>query len=400
MVAGDGVEQEAGRALVVDDNEMNRDILARRLSRQGLAVVTANNGKEALATLHREPFDIVLLDIMMPEMDGYEVLRRMREDEELRTVRVIMITAIDAVDSVVKCIELGADDYLTKPFNPVLLKARIESSLARKRLEDATRLYAQALERDLEIGRTIQAGFLPDEVPVVDGWDIAAGFHAARQVAGDFYDFFRVDGGLGIVIADVCDKGVGAALFMALFRSLIRATATQADMPATGEAVAAPLTGEGTLRRTIHVTNDYIARTHGRANMFATVFFAVLDPVSGALDYANCGQEAPIILSPAGTDTRLTPTGPAVGMLPDLDFAVRRVSLPPGTTLVAFTDGVTEARAVDGAFFGEQRLRAALQPPPRSAATAVTSIEAALFAHVQGAPQSDDVTLLAVHRSP
>jgi sigma-B regulation protein RsbU (phosphoserine phosphatase) len=383
VVDENGVAREAGRVLVVDDVEMNRDILARRLTRQGFAVVTASNGREALAALHDERFDIALLDIMMPEMDGYEVLRRMQEDSELRTVRVIMISAIDAVDSVVKCVELGADDYLTKPFNPVLLKARIDSSLARKRLE---------------------AGFLPDELPAVDGWDVAAGFHSARQVAGDFYDFFRVDGGLGIVIADVCDKGVGAALFMALFRSLIRATATQ-EGSTGGEEGLPGGAGDGsaaerTLAHTIRVTNDYIARTHSKANMFATLFFAVLEPANGTLAYVNCGQEAPIVVSPSGSEARLAPTGPAVGMLPDLEFAVRTTSLPPGATLVAFTDGVTEARAADGDFFGEERLLAALRPPPRSAAKAVEDVEAAMLAHVQGAPQSDDVTLLAVHRAP
>src|SRR5439155_21304688 len=119
------------------------------------------------------------------------------------------------------------------------------------------RLFAKSLERELEIGREIQAGFLPDALPAAAGWELAARFVPARQCAGDFYDAFALPGGgLGLVVADVCDKGVGAALFMALFRSLLRATATEG----TAGVARADL-----LERTVRLTNDYIARTHGRA---------------------------------------------------------------------------------------------------------------------------------------
>ncbi len=128
---------DAGFVLVVDDNEMNRDMLSRRLQRQGCEVMVAEDGQNALDLLQEHPFDLVLLDIMMPRMNGYEVLERMRSDPHLRFVPVIMISAVDELDSVVKCIELGADDYLFKPFNPVLLKARVSASLEKKRLYTA-----------------------------------------------------------------------------------------------------------------------------------------------------------------------------------------------------------------------------------------------------------------------
>src|SRR4029077_3292486 len=212
------------------DVEMNRDLLARRLQQQGHTVSLAENGRRALEMLRAQEFDLVLLDIMMPEMDGYQVLGEMMGDAALKHVPVIMISAVTEMDSVVKCIEIGATDYLPKPFNAVLLKARVVSTLEKKRLRDKERLYAKSLERDLEIGREIQKSFLPEELPRVAGWEIAARFRPARQVAGDFYDAFALpsSGRIGLVIADVCDKGVGAALFMALFRSLLRATATGA----------------------------------------------------------------------------------------------------------------------------------------------------------------------------
>lgn len=134
---------ETGHILVVDDNRLNRLKLERSLEKQGHTVETAEDGVQALETLHRKPFDVVLLDIMMPVMDGYTVLETMKEDAELRRIPVIVISALDELDSAVRCIEMGAEDYLPKNFNPVFLKARIESSLRRKKLRDLEQAYLQ-----------------------------------------------------------------------------------------------------------------------------------------------------------------------------------------------------------------------------------------------------------------
>lgn len=130
------MSEQSATILVVDDNEMNRDMLARRLERQNYRTVMADNGQRALDLLHEQPFDLVLLDIMMPKMNGYEVLETVKADENLKNTPIIMISAVDDLDSVVKCIEMGAEDYLFKPFNPVLLRARINASLERKRIMD------------------------------------------------------------------------------------------------------------------------------------------------------------------------------------------------------------------------------------------------------------------------
>lgn len=119
--------------LVVDDNEMNRDMLSRRLQRQKYEVIVAIDGEQALTVIKEHSFDLVLLDIMMPTLSGYEVLERLKSDDETRHIPVIMISAVDDLDSVVRCIELGAEDYLFKPFNPVLLKARVGASIRKNR---------------------------------------------------------------------------------------------------------------------------------------------------------------------------------------------------------------------------------------------------------------------------
>jgi adenylate cyclase len=133
---GDHPAQSRGVILVVDDNAENRDMLARRLSRQGYAVLTAAGGRAALETLAARPLDLVLLDVMMPDLDGYAVLQRLKADPTFRDIPVLMISALDELDSVVRCIQLGAEDYLSKPFEPVLLQARIGACLEKKRLHD------------------------------------------------------------------------------------------------------------------------------------------------------------------------------------------------------------------------------------------------------------------------
>lgn len=127
---------ESALILVVDDNEMNRDMLSRRLNRLGHETIVAEDGEKALQVIQEQLFDLVLLDIMMPILNGYDTLERIKSDETMRHIPVIMISAVDDLDSVVRCIEMGAEDYLFKPFNPVLLKARVGASLEKNRLRN------------------------------------------------------------------------------------------------------------------------------------------------------------------------------------------------------------------------------------------------------------------------
>jgi sigma-B regulation protein RsbU (phosphoserine phosphatase) len=377
-----------GRLLVVDDSEANRDLLVRRLEPQGYDVATAANGREALERLAADPFDVVLLDIMMPELNGYQVLEQLRGEAGLPAVRVIMLSALDETESVVRCLELGADDYLTKPFNAALLRARVESSLARKRLRDREQVHARSLERELEIGREIQAEFLPPALPSIEGWEFAACLRSARQVGGDFYDAFPIDGSgrVGLAVADVCDKGVGAALFMALYRTMLRVGAGRNGA------------GRGDPSTVVRLANDYIATVHGHSNMFATMFFAILDPANSLLSFVNAGHEPPLVKRAGGRCERLEPTGPAVGLLPGAEFRTEVVRLESGDLTLAFSDGVTEARGADGSMYGDERLQEQVVTHTGSAGALLARVEADLARYVGDAPASDDVTMLALRR--
>jgi DNA-binding response OmpR family regulator len=157
-----------GKVLVVDDNDLNRDLLSRRLKRQGHAVAVAINGGRALEMLRAERFDLVLLDVLMPETNGYQVLRQLKADAALRDIPVIIISALDEIDSVVRCIELGAEDYLPKPFNPVLLRARIGACLEKKRLRDQEVAYLRDVARVTTAAAAVESGaFEPEQLDAV-----------------------------------------------------------------------------------------------------------------------------------------------------------------------------------------------------------------------------------------
>ena len=385
------------RILIVDDEPFNIDYLEQELEELDYEILSACDGPQALAQVEDGSPDLILLDIMMPGMDGFEVLSRLKTDPSHRDIPVIVISANNAMPSVIQGIQLGAEDYLPKPFEPALLKARIASCLEKKRLRDLQKLYLKSLQRELEIGREIQQGFLPAEMPRVPGWEIAACFQAAREVAGDFYDGFLLpDGALVCIVGDVCGKGVGAALFMTLFRSLIRATCTTDYF--LGKAVQYALTPADRLRHVITFTNEYITGTHAEANMFATIFIGMFDLQTGGLTYINAGHEPPLLLKAACPPEPLRPTGPAVGIIPAAGYSTKEASLQPGNVLFAFTDGITDAVNPENIRFGAERLADLLQGPLTSSARLLASIQEELGQFIGSADPFDDITMVGIKR--
>ncbi|MFF5015658.1 PP2C family protein-serine/threonine phosphatase [Streptomyces sp. NPDC001165] len=305
-------------------------------------------------------------------------------------------------------------DYLVPPFLPALVGARLTNCseravLGRTVQETDARTELIRYERELEIGREIQAGFLPEDLPVPEGWEIDVRFRPARQVAGDFYDVFELvhRRRLAIVVADVCDKGVGSALFMALIRSLLRHTAENSGLQhlvAAGSSLAADrsgirIVGATPLLTAVSATNGYLTRNHLSQGYFATLFFSVLDPATGSLVYINGGHNPPLLLdADGGAPIPLEVTGPAVGVLPDSSFSLGYAQLDPGDTLFAYTDGVPEARCPHGGFLGEERMLRLLSGPALRGKDLVERLDTAVRAHTGDGEQHDDVTMLALHR--
>ena len=303
---------------------------------------------------------------------------------------------------------------------PIGFRGILFDVTATKQNETALIQAKEKAEKELEIAREIQNSFLVEDYPQPDGWEIATLIRPARQVSGDFYDVFPITTSrqIALIMADVCDKGVGAAMYMAIFRSLLRAFSDQqyiirwSGVPNprvnAGEAIESPThtfrrdallaSGAPSLKNAIDLTNNYIATQHGNSNMFATVFFGLLDPSDGSLVYINAGHEAPLLISNGAVKTSLLPTGPAVGMLPNMDFKIESVRLAPGDSLLLYTDGVTDALNSNHARFSEERLISAATHPSNSAQSQLQGIVSAVDTHIAGREQYDDITLLAVQR--
>ena len=276
------------------------------------------------------------------------------------------------------------------------LAASMSVALENARLWEQEKLHRKALEREFEIGREIQAGFLPDTLPQPHGWEIAASLRSAREVAGDFYDVFELtDGTIGLVIADVCDKGLGAALFMTLFRSLIRALSSMSTLALP--ELTGGLTTSKRLKNAVSLTNNYVAVTHDKTSMFATIFLGILDPRTGVLAYVNGGHVPPMLINQHGVREILKRTGPAVGVILDADFAIREVVMEHGDILFGYTDGLTDAANAAGEFFSEMRLVPCMlgSQPLASMLEQVLKLEEDFST---GTQQVDDITLLAVRR--
>lgn len=314
----------------------------------------------------------------------------------------------------------GGFDYVTPPFAPSLLRTRLTTCWERGQLtmaveEMATAASLRTYERDLSIAHEIQSGFLPDDLPTPQGWEVAARFRPARLVAGDFYDVFELVGGqrLALIVADVCDKGIGAALFMALIRTMLRNTAEQAGAwdlhgppdppgtPGTTPVLGASLSvGAGPLLQAVSGTNSYMARHHRRQGYFCTLFFGILDPFSGSFVYINGGHNPAVLARADGSHTLLSPTGPAVGMFARSSYLLGEARLDPGDLIFMYTDGVTESRNAAGDFFGMDRTLRVVTRPARTAGELIEAVDMELKRYASGADQHDDITMLALRRSP
>ncbi len=244
-------------------------------------------------------------------------------------------------------------------------------------------LARQRMEKELQLGHELQASLIPFTAPSLDGWEFATWWHPAREVSGDFYDFIWLDGDLGAIVADVADKGVQAALFMALTRSTVRASLHALRQPAAGIAEA----------------NRLIAQDATRG-MFVTLCYAHFRPESGAVTYVNAGHNPPFwIQAEEGSTAELDPTGTFLGYDVGLPFEARTIDLPPGDIIVIYTDGITEAMSQERVQFGEERFQRELMRVARLPAAGILEhIQETIRVHIGDAPQSDDITLVIAKR--
>lgn len=391
-VAGRTKASRPERILVVDDIDDNRQLLVRRLEREGFHDIgLAADGEEALSLLRAHPFDLVLLDIMMPKLDGYQVLERLRTEGRLHELPVIVISAHNEIDSAVRCIQLGAIDYLPKPFNATLLRARVSTSLEQKRLRDQVRAHLTRLENELDAARTLQMSMVPRDFPtptVEFPVEVFAMMEPAREVGGDLYDFFPTpDGRFAFLIGDVSGKGVAAAMFMARTKNLFRLATNMASGDVSPAEIVTRVNHE------LCEGNDTM--------MFVTLYFGILDPGTGDLEFCNAGHDAPYRLGDGKAVLEEGVQGMALGLDPTWRYETSELSLIRGEGLYLYTDGITEAADTEYALFTKQRLQYVLKrgtdAPLDKLIGAVTE---AVKDFIRGAEQSDDITAMAIRLLP
>jgi len=388
------INQKA-RILVVDDVPENRDLLMRRLQRLGFSAIDqAANGIEALAAIAATSYDLVLLDIMMPELDGFGVLEALKKDGRINDLPVIVISALNEIEPVVRCIELGADDFIFKPFNPTLLRARVLATLEKKQMRDLTREELRRKQSELNEARTLQLSLVPPRFAgTMAGRPLAIDvvLEPAKEVGGDLVDHFLIGPDLVVLaLGDVSDKGAGAALMMARTHAMTRALAGRPD---AAELFGAP-------ERAVGLLNAALAEGNSGC-MFVTFLLATLHVASGRLTYVRAGHIPPYHRNADGALVRLDRlSGPPLGLDENAAYKPDTVSLSPGDRLLVVTDGFTEANDPDGVLYGDQRVTefvASLQPsepePLQRLLVDVRQFEA-------GRPASDDTAAILLSLGP
>lgn len=374
------------KILVVDDEPDLEPLMLQRMRRpirQGKYLFTfAANGLEALEKLRTDDeIDMVISDINMPKMDGLTLLNQIPEVDP--NIRAVIVSAYGDMDNIRTAMNRGAFDFVTKPIDFKDLQVTIDRTLRhleewREVLESRDQLVS--IQNELSIASKIQQSILPTEFPENSNYAVYGHMEPARNVGGDFFDVINLDKGqLGIAIADVSDKGVPAALFMMSSRTLLKGNAISFGNP--GQVLTE-------VNRLLVENNE--------AAMFISVLYAIFDPATGVLTYANGGHNPPLVLRSDGSSTLLPLTGGiALGVVPDFQFELESVTLEPGDTVVLYTDGVTEAINADFEEFGMDRLEdlcaGQIGKRPEEANGAIFK---GVKDFVGDAPQFDDITCM------
>ena len=416
--------------LVVDDDMDILELLKMSLESDGFKVRTATDGYSGLQSARMNPPDLILLDVMMPQKDGFEVIQELKESEETQAIPVILLTARGQTEDKVRGLDTGADDYITKPFDLREVTARIETVLGRTRpikyINPLMRTMGdgfseegvQQLAGHLRTAAAIQKKLLPEKLPSLQGYDLAALLQSSTAVSGDFYDFIPLsETQFGIVLGDVKGNGIPAALLMVMIRTALRLLCQEEALPAS------------VLKR----INDLLVRDTD-VDLFATMIYGILDTQASTFTYSNGGHCYPLHRKnfhvPCYTNdgeksqledfknTRgsresttidfLETGGMLVGAFDHAEFASETCFLERGDILLFYTDGITETEAQESLhptetasedmFYGEERLVACLSENATLTAKALCQTVVSDLARFSGSTQPNDDRALVVIR--
>ena len=366
--------------LLVDDEEDNLYTCGYLLRELGHQVVTATNGEEALAKAREIHPDLILMDVMMPGMDGYQATEALKKDDATRAIPIILLTAKRTTEDIVHGLELGADDYIPKPFEQAELQARVGAWIRFGELQE--RLLEARLEEELAIARQIQQSLLPKEIPQVPGYEFAARYIPCEQVGGDYYDFLRLDEGhLAVVMADVEGHGLGAAMYMSSFSTALRSEIRHGF----------------SLNKVMYDLNNFVCEELTDLTAMPIVY-ALLNLPIRTVSYVNAGHEFPLLLRAQGEECdELESTGLVLGVAEDMEYNEVHLPLGEGDLLVFFTDGLTDQVSPADEYFGKERLRALMREQRGlSAEEFSAALQEAVTQHRGQAVQNDDIAYVVL----
>ena len=343
------------RILVVDDNEMNRDMLSRRLRKQGYELDTAPGGREALEAIEKNEPDVVLLDIMMPGMDGFEVLQKIRETRSPSELPVIMATAKDEGTDIVKALELGANDYVTKPFDYPVVRARVATQVQLKQSGEELRASHDRMARDLAAAARIQRSLLPQAAPASEGFGFCWHYRPCDELAGDALNVVKLENGQIIFyLIDVSGHGVPSALLsVSVVHSLHPAPGPASVIwkRKTDDSGFEPRSPAEVVQR---LNALYPIMDNG--GLYFTMVYGLLDPENGTVHWVSAGHPLPILVRADGSAEEIGKPNTPVGMMPDLEYSTSECTLSGGDRIYLYSDGLTEVFDDEEEMFGEERL--------------------------------------------
>ncbi|HEY6290017.1 MAG TPA: SpoIIE family protein phosphatase [Terriglobia bacterium] len=378
-------DNDDGKLLLVVDDSPSHIHMVRSILKDDYKIRIATSGAQALDLARSEPMpDLILLDVMLPDMNGYEVCQGLKANQETRDIPVMFLTLKMEVADEARGFEVGAVDYIHKPFSPPIVKARVRTHLL---LREANRKLAQQLSdinNELEMARQVQFAILPSATPKIRGLNIAARYIPMTSVAGDFYDFIVVDEAhLGVLIADVSGHGLPSALIASMLQS-----ALAAQSPHAADAA-----------RVLRGLNQALVGKF--QSHFVTAAYLFLDLQKGVGNYAGAGHPPLLVWRETpGSVSEVLENGLVLGLLDDSAYSSVPVSLEGGDRIVLYTDGIVEATNSSGEELGLSRFKGMLEEKRELSADAFadTMVDGVLrwSEKISGPSQSDDITLLAI----
>jgi len=371
--------------LVVDDTPLNISVITGALKDTYRTKVATSGAKALAIAMADEKPDLILLDVMMPVMDGYEVCRRLKADPMTREIPVIFLTAQTEAEDETRGFQVGAVDYVHKPFSPAVVKARVHTHLVLRETRETLAKQLLAIQKELETARLIQQSILPETLPQIDGLDIAARYVPMAAVAGDFYDFIVVDNKrVGILVADVSGHGMPAALIASMLKIALAAQSTHADDPA----------------RVLHGLNQALCGKF--QHHYVTAAYVFVDMKERILKYAGAGHPPLLMWSGGSPGVRdVTENGLFLGKFDFATYSSVEITLSAGDRGLLYTDGISEANNPDGVEFGSERFRQFLADEKNESANqlldGLLKELACWSAREQGEDLDDDITMVAIH---